>query len=154
MACRFFLGTAETMFGPGVPLYFSFFYPRRYIGLRFGIWLSGAALANAYSGALAYAISHIHSSVSNWKILFIIEGAPTAVLAVICWFYIPDSPRDAKFLTPRERDIAVYLAGDAQAQEEEPGHTGIHLNSLAAAFKDYRSELRIEPWAEFKGCNC
>jgi MFS family permease len=74
MACRFMLGIAETMFGPGVPLYMSFFYPREYMGVRFGIFLSGAALANAYGGALAYGLSHVHSSVSNWRFLFIIEG--------------------------------------------------------------------------------
>lgn len=140
MACRFLLGVAETMFGPGIPLYFSFFYPRKYLGLRFGLFLSGAALANAYSGALAYAISHIHSSVSNWKILFIIEGAPTVILAVITWFFLPDSPREAKFLTPSEREIAVALAGDYQAQDEAPGERGINLQSLFAAFKDYKSE--------------
>lgn len=74
MACRFMLGIAETMFGPGIPLYLSFFYPREYMGVRFGIFLSGAALANAYGGALAYGLSHVRSSVSNWKFLFIIEG--------------------------------------------------------------------------------
>lgn len=142
MACRFLLGIAETMFGPGIPLYFSFFYPRRHLGLRFGLFLSGAALANAYSGALAYGISNIHSSVSNWKIIFIIEGAPTALLAIVTWFFLPDSPREAKFLTPRERQIALHLAGDCQAQTEEPGQTGIHLGSLLDAFKDYKSEYQ------------
>lgn len=140
MACRFFLGLTETMFGPGIPLYFSFFWPRRLMGLRFGIFLSGAALANAYSGALAYAISHIHSFVAPWKILFIIEGAPTALLAVVCWFFLPDSPREARFLTPREREIAVHLANDSQAQPQEPGKRGIHWQSLMAAFADYRSQ--------------
>ncbi|KAK4936288.1 hypothetical protein LTR10_022816 [Elasticomyces elasticus] len=141
MACRFLLGVAETMFGPGIPLYFSFFYPRRHMGLRFGLFLSGAALANAYSGALAYGISHIHSSVSNWKIIFIIEGAPTALLALITWFFLPDSPREAKFLTPREREIALHLADDHQAQTEDPGQTGIHFKNLFDAFKDYRNWL-------------
>ncbi|KAJ9637478.1 hypothetical protein H2204_004902 [Knufia peltigerae] len=143
MACRFFLGLTETMFGPGIPLYFSFFWPRRLMGLRFGIFLSGAALANAYSGALAYAISHIHSFVAPWKILFIIEGAPTALLAVVCWFFLPDSPREARFLTPREREIAVHLANDSQAQPQEPGKRGIHWQSLMAAFADYRSHTNV-----------
>ncbi len=140
MACRFMLGVAETMFGPGIPVYYSFFYPRRYIGLRFGLFLSGAALANAYSGALAYAISHIHSSVSDWKILFIVEGAPTALLALITWFYLPDAPGTAKFLTAREREIAKHLVGDDQPQKEESGRRGIDLRRLLDAFKDYKSE--------------
>lgn len=140
MTCRFILGVAETMFGPGIPLYFSFFYPRRYMGFRFGLFLSGAALANAYGGALAYGLSHIHSSVSNWKLLFIIEGVPTALLAVIYWFFLPDSPATARFLTEHERGIAIRLAGDNQSQTQDPGEQGIHFRNLFEAFKDPRSK--------------
>lgn len=53
MACRFLLGVAEAGFGPGVPLYLSFFYPKDKVGFRQGVFISGAALANAYGGALA-----------------------------------------------------------------------------------------------------
>jgi hypothetical protein len=41
------------------------------MGVRFGIFLSGSALANAYGGALAYGISHARSSVAGWRLLFI-----------------------------------------------------------------------------------
>lgn len=134
------LGIAETMFGPGVALYFSYFYPRQYMGLRFGLFLSGAALANAYGGALAYALSHIHSGISNWKILFILEGVPTVILAVVAWFYIPDSPATAKFLNERERYVAVNLAAGTQVnQEGEPGKRGINASNLLDAFKDHKS---------------
>src|ERR1700753_3534835 len=52
MVCRFFLAIAEAMYGPGVPLYFSYFYPREKIGFRVGCFISGSAMANAYGGAL------------------------------------------------------------------------------------------------------
>lgn len=110
------------------------------MGLRFGLFLSGAALANAYGGALAYGISHIHSSVSNWKLLFIVEGVPTVLLALICWFFLPDSPSSAKFLTEDERRIAVRLVGNDHIQKQEPGERGLNLNNLFEAFKDPRSE--------------
>lgn len=74
MVCRFLLAIPEAMYGPAVPLYLSFFYPREKLGLRTGIFLSGSALANAYGGALAYAISQAHGSISTWRILFLIEG--------------------------------------------------------------------------------
>jgi hypothetical protein len=53
MVCRFGLGIVEATYGPGVPLYLSYFYLREKLGLRIGIFLSGAPLANAYGGALA-----------------------------------------------------------------------------------------------------
>ncbi|KAK5735750.1 hypothetical protein LTR17_007922 [Elasticomyces elasticus] len=138
-ACRFILGVAETMFGPGMPLYLSFFYPREYMGLRFGIFLSGAALANAYGGALAYGISQAHSSISNWRFLFIIEGVPTVLLAVVTFFYLPDRPETARFLNVREREVAAALA------KTQPGNTidkaGLQPKLSLEAFKDYRNYL-------------
>lgn len=137
------LGVAETMFGPGIAVYFSFFYPRQYMGVRFGLFLSGSALANAYGGALAYALSHIHSGISNWRILFILEGAPTVILAIVAWFFIPDSPGTAKFLNEREKHVATYLVASHQAvsaqQEGEPGKRGINAGHLLDAFKDPKS---------------
>jgi MFS family permease len=53
VVCRFLLGIAEAMFGPGVPLYLTFFYPREKVGFRHGVFISGAAMANAYGSALA-----------------------------------------------------------------------------------------------------
>lgn len=127
MACRFFLGWAETMFGPGIPLYLSFFYPPEYIGTRFGIYLSGSALANTYGGALAYALSHIHSSVADWRFLFIIEGVLTALLAVVTWFYIPDGPSHARFLNDREKMIAEAFSKNQPGDFE---HEGLVISQL------------------------
>lgn len=47
MTCRFFLGISEAMFGPGVPLYLSFFYPREKVGFRQGVFISGAAMVSS-----------------------------------------------------------------------------------------------------------
>lgn len=74
MVCRFLLAIPEAMYGPAVPLYLSYFYPRERLGLRVGIFLSGSALANAYGGALAYGISQAHGAIHPWRILFLVEG--------------------------------------------------------------------------------
>ncbi|KAL1619086.1 hypothetical protein SLS54_006938 [Diplodia seriata] len=142
MACRFFLGWAETMFGPGIPLYFSFFYPREAIGVRFGVFLSGAALANAYGGALAYGLSHIKSNIGSWRFLFIIEGVPTVLLSVVVWFYLPDSPASARFFTPREAQVAQQFAN---SQPGDYHHEGLQLDQLTDAFKDYKSTTPPSP---------
>ncbi len=84
MVCRFLLAIPEAMYGPGVPLYLSFFYPRERLGLRTGIFLSGSALANAYGSALAYGISEARGSIATWRILFLIEGMPpTSLLEIL-----------------------------------------------------------------------
>lgn len=43
MACRWFLAMAEAAYGPGVPLYLTYFYPRDKVGFRHGMFIAGAA---------------------------------------------------------------------------------------------------------------
>lgn len=138
MACRFFLGIAEACFGPGVPLYLAFFYPREKVGFRHGIFISGAAMANAYGGALAYGISQIKSGIAPWQILFIIEGAPTCLFAILVWFYLPDSISLAKFLTPREKEVALHLTARNQRIDVEH-QTGIRVREMWDGMKDPKS---------------
>src|SRR5688572_25443807 len=40
----------------------------------------------------------------GWQWLFVLEGLPAVVLGVITWLLLTDRPRDAKWLTPDERD--------------------------------------------------
>lgn len=106
MACRFFLATAEAGFGPGMPYLFSFFYTRRELGFRCGIFLSAAPLATTFAGALAYGITKSHYSIASWRLLFIIEAIPPIILAFVVFFFLPDSAATAKFLTEEEKAIA------------------------------------------------
>lgn len=143
MTCRFFLGIAEAMFGPGVPLYLSFFYPRERVGFRHGIFISGAAAANAYGSALAYGISQINGKLAPWQILFLIEGLPTCLLAIVVWFYLPDSIEKARFLSPREKDIALTFVSRNQKHDvvDDTQPTGVRFRELFSALKDPKSKL-------------
>lgn len=128
------------MFGPGVPFYLSFFYPRDKIGFRHGIFIAGAAMANAYGGALAYGISHIRNSIAPWKLLFVIEGLPTVLLAVVTWFWLPDNIGSARFLNDRQKQVASIFV--ARNQEADPsGSGGFKLKECLAAFKEPKSLL-------------
>ena len=146
MVCRVGLGIVEAMYGPGVPLYLSFFYPREKIGLRTGIFLSGSALANAYGGALAYGIAQAKGAIAPWKILFLVEGLPTCAIAVVAWFYIPDSPQTAKFLNPRQKEIAVELSLRQPGDRET---TGLQWKQVLGSLLDYRSKQDLSCLAEY-----
>ncbi|KAK5412705.1 hypothetical protein LTR07_005496 [Exophiala xenobiotica] len=106
MALRFLLGAAEAGFGPSIPYLLSFFYLRHEHGFRSGIFLAAAPFASMFAGALAYGITSGHSKLANWRLLFLIEGIPTILAAPLAWFYLPDSPTSAKFLTEEEREVA------------------------------------------------
>lgn len=106
MALRFLLGAAEAGFGPSIPYLLSFFYLRHELGFRSGIFLAAAPLANTFAGALAYGITSGHSQLANWRLLFLIEGIPTILAAPLAFFFLPDSPTTARFLTEEEKQVA------------------------------------------------
>ncbi|KAL8959190.1 MAG: hypothetical protein Q9193_003902 [Seirophora villosa] len=106
MVCRWFLGLFEAGFGPGIPYLLSFFYLRHEIGLRIGIFLSAAPLATTFAGALAYGITSGHSHLTNWRLLFLVEGLPTIVMAAVAYRFLPVSPDKARFLTEEEALVA------------------------------------------------
>lgn len=106
MALRFLLGATEAGFGPGVPYLLSFFYRRHELGLRCGLFVSAAPLANTFAGALAYGITSGHPKLASWRLLYLVEGIPTVLAAPFAWFFLPDRPTEAKFLTEEEKKVA------------------------------------------------
>lgn len=121
MACRFFLAAAEAGFGPGIPYLFSFFYTRRELGFRCGIFLSAAPLATTFAGALAYGITGGHYDIASWRLLFIIEAIPPLILSLVVLLYLPDSAASARFLTEEEKAIARARAINHSGHQHEGG---------------------------------
>ncbi|KAF7173643.1 hypothetical protein CNMCM6106_007697 [Aspergillus hiratsukae] len=118
MAVRFLMGVAEASIGPGVPYLLSFFYRRHELGLRCGLFVSAAPLANTFAGALAYVITSGHARLANWRLLFLVEGLPTCAAALLAWFFVPDSPASAKFLTEEEKGVARARAMQQTGETE------------------------------------
>ncbi|RDW65147.1 hypothetical protein BP5796_09839 [Coleophoma crateriformis] len=63
--------------------------------------------ASLLGGLITYGIGHAHSSVANWRLIFLVCGGITIVWAVVIYFVLPDTPASASFLTERQKMIAV-----------------------------------------------
>ncbi|QDS78074.1 hypothetical protein FKW77_003631 [Venturia effusa] len=137
MALRFFMGVAEAGFGPGVPYYLSFFYLRQELGFRCGLYLAAAPLANTFAGALAYGITSGHAHIANWRLLFLVEGLPTVVMALVTFFFLPDSPSKARFLNEEEKKVAVSRGVKQAGKADRIG--GIKWKDVAATFMDLKA---------------
>jgi MFS family permease len=143
MAARFFLGLFEAGYGPGIPYLLSFFYLRHEIGLRIGIFLSAAPLATCFAGALAYGITSGRPEVANWRVLFLVEGLPCLAMAVLAFFFLPDSPGKARFLEEQEK-VVVKARGVRQVGDEEAHRMRhIHWPDILAGFLD----LKVCPYS-------
>ncbi|KAH8880869.1 MFS general substrate transporter [Thozetella sp. PMI_491] len=148
VALRLLLGITEAMYA-GLPVYLSFFYPRDKVGFRQGIFLSGSALANAYGGALGYACLLVKSHLASWRILFLIEGLPTLIMVAVAFFFFPDNLKKCKFLSERQKEIAIHLISQGQVADTEK-HEGLRIKEWLAAFTDWRSYV---PGVMYFGCN-
>jgi MFS family permease len=149
MVCRFFLAVAEAGYGPGIPYLLSFFYMRTEIGFRCGIFLSAAPLATCFAGALAYAITSGHAHLANWRLLFLVEGLPTIVMAFVVWFFLPDSPEKARFLNSTEKDVARSRAIRQVGQDGYSRIGGVSFKEVGAALLDIKNWLtavRFSPY--------
>ncbi|RYP54652.1 hypothetical protein DL768_000588 [Monosporascus sp. mg162] len=104
---RTMLGIGEAAF-TGVPFYLSFFFKRHELAFRTAIFVSAAPLATTFASSLAWLILKVGEAgpIAPWRLLFLLEGFPSVVVATIAWSVIPDSPDAAPYLTAREKKVA------------------------------------------------
>ncbi|EEB90002.1 hypothetical protein MPER_11850 [Moniliophthora perniciosa FA553] len=135
ITARVFLGVFEAGFGPAIPLYFSLFYTKKEMGLRMAYWFGFAAVAGAFGGIVAFGIQHANVAISNWRLLFIVEGVPAVLLGVLTMFLLPNRPESTSFLNEREREIALDRMN--RATSGDVGQT-VNKSHIGLAFRDWR----------------
>ena len=122
LTIRGLLGVSEAAFGPGVPVYLSGFFRREELALRTGLFVAAAPLGASMAGVLAWGITWIgeRGPISAWRVLFLVEGFPSVVVAVWAWDFVPDGPGMVKWFSGREREVAVMrLREETEGNEEE-----------------------------------
>ncbi|KAG6860580.1 hypothetical protein C0995_009629 [Termitomyces sp. Mi166 len=101
---RFILGMCEGAITPGFLIVTSMFYTREEQSKRVGYWFLMNGAAVIFLGLISFGLIHTHEdNFHPWQWLMIITGLVTLVVSVVFWFFFPDSPVSARFLTPEER---------------------------------------------------
>ncbi|KAF2201743.1 hypothetical protein GQ43DRAFT_455567 [Delitschia confertaspora ATCC 74209] len=141
LALRALLGVGEAAFGPGVPFYLSFFFRRHELAFRTGLFISASPLSSSFAGVLAWAITKLaeHVPLAPWRLLFILEGFPSVLVAVWAWDAIPDGPGTAKFLNSRLQEVAI-LRLRQQKEETDDEYEELGKGGLRRA---RRSKVKI-----------
>ena len=153
LVLRALLGISEAAFGPGVPFYLSFFFKREELALRTGLFISAAPLATSFASSLAWVITKLgeKSPIAPWRMLFLVEGFPSVVVAVFAWVYIPDSPGTAVFLTREERKLAKQrLRKERDVKGPSPEKKGLKGREVLQTLADPKCYLAA---AMFFSCN-
>ncbi len=102
---RFLLGVAEAGAYPGIIYVTSIWFPQAYRVRVMGIITLGSAFGNMFGALASGPLLDLHGllGLSGWQWVFIITGAPAALLGFVTFALLPNRPDDAEFLDANEK---------------------------------------------------
>ena len=127
---RFILGVVESGFFPGVILYLTFWYPRKYRAKMIAAFMTAVPISGVIGGPISGwilgAMSHA-DGFRGWQWLFLFEAIPSIIAGIATTYFLDDSPRKARWLNEDEKNL---LEGRLREEEEikrleTPGHSTI-----------------------------
>ena len=133
---RFLLGAAEAGFFPAIILYLTFWFPARQRVAVLGIFILAQPISNAIGAPISGLLLNLDglAGLAGWQWMFIAEGVPAMLLAIVALKAMTDYPRDAMWLTVEER---TWLQNRMDAEDVAKGAG--HKHSFMAGLKDPRA---------------
>jgi ACS family tartrate transporter-like MFS transporter len=135
-ALRLLLGTAEAGFFPGVIFYLSQWFPPSHRSRAISRFYIALPLSSVVMGMIAGSLLGLQGrlGLAGWQWLFLLEGIPAVLMAVVFLTMLPDTPAHAKWLTAEERDAIESLRQRGEQQGEE-----LHgIAAIICALRDAR----------------
>ncbi|KAF5715803.1 tartrate transporter [Fusarium globosum] len=137
---RFILGIVEAPFYPGALYIISMFYTRKEIAMRLAILTTGNMFSGSFAGLIAAGIfsglDKVHG-LAGWQWLFIIQGALSAVTALIAFWLLPDHPLTTRWLTEEERQLAHSRIFTDTTDVQEGTSVWVGLRDAAADWRTW-----------------
>ncbi|KAF5581885.1 hypothetical protein FPANT_8753 [Fusarium pseudoanthophilum] len=140
VAVRFILGIVEAPFYPGALYIISMFYTRKEIAMRLAILTTGNMFSGSFAGLIAAGIFSGLDKVrglAGWQWLFIIQGALSAVTALMAFWLLPDHPLTTRWLTEEERQLAHSRIFTDTTDVQEGTSVWVGLRDAAADWRTY-----------------
>jgi ACS family tartrate transporter-like MFS transporter len=133
---RFLLGMAEAGFFPGVVYYLSQWFPAKVRARTISRFYISLPLSSVFMGGLAGALLNLQGrlGLAGWQWLFLVEGLPAVILSAIFFFFLPNTPAEANWLTAEERS---WLQDQLRADNSVAG--GEHSEGVLRAILNPRT---------------
>jgi MFS transporter, ACS family, tartrate transporter len=132
-AMRFLLGVAEAGFFPGIMFYLLQWFPDNLRSRVISRIYAAAPLVAIANGLLAGPLMSLQGRLGlhGWQWLFLLEGFPAVLLSVVFLRQLPNTPEEARWLSPSERAwLKARLAADIR--------TSTHLEDRWGSLRDLR----------------
>ncbi|KAF5009269.1 hypothetical protein FDECE_4481 [Fusarium decemcellulare] len=119
-AVRFLLGFSEGAVSPAFVTITSIWYRKSEHTLRTALWVTMNGIAQVVGCLLMYGIGkNTALGLAPWRTLFLVCGAMTVVAGIAFFTLMPNGPRDAWFLNPREREVlSLRMAKDREGGDK------------------------------------
>jgi MFS family permease len=139
---RVLLGIGEAGF-TGIPYFLSFFYKKEELALRTGFFISAAPLAISFASSLAWLILKLgeNGPIAPWRLLFLVEGFPSVLIALVAYYVIPDGPGKASYLTKRQKKVARLRLRRQKPAASDPVQSGLKWREVFQTLIDPKSWL-------------
>ncbi|WP_322104065.1 MFS transporter [Paraburkholderia sp. J41] len=137
---RFLLGAFEAGFFPGIILYLTYWYPSTRRGAVTGQFMLAIPAAGIVGGPVSGWILKNMSGVggfAGWQWLFLLEGLPTALLGVVCYFVLKNGPPEAPWLTHDEKALV------AEVLQADAGISDATQTNVLAGIRDALRDVRL-----------
>jgi len=121
---RFLLGVAEAGFLPGIIYYLGNWFPAKDRARALSWFMLAIPLSTVVGGPLAGVILTLDGAydLHGWQWLFLLEGIPAVVLGFVVLGFLTDSPAEARWLEPAEREwLATRMESEHRAAHERHG---------------------------------
>jgi ACS family tartrate transporter-like MFS transporter len=132
---RFLLGFAEAGFFPGVIYYLVCWFPGAYRARMMALFTAGIPLSTVIGAPLSSQLLKMSgiAGLPGWQWMFLLEGLPAVAIGILVFFTLPDRPRDAKFLSPEQKQ---WLESSLAAEPER--YVAADFMSTLKSFCDLR----------------
>ena len=133
---RLALGAAEAGFFPGIIYYLYQWFPAARRSQAISRFYVAIPLSSVVMGALAGMLLNLNGNLNlaGWQWLFLVEGLPAIVMSVLFLLYLPDGPRQARWLKTDERNWIL----NQLKKEEENANLANKDDSAASALREPR----------------
>jgi len=130
---RIILGATEGGFAPGAVLFLAQWIPGRYRASAIAAVMLGVPFAIVLAGPLSGWLLSMSNpaGLADWRWMFLVEGLPTVILALLVPRMFVDQPASAAWLSESERGwiSAQLTAEDTSREAKAPGALGTLLRT-------------------------